>query len=197
MSAPKTPRLNTVGELQLRVNKLEQQVRKQREVAQIIRTQTNSVLTDAQVIAFHFDALNAEVRINKGTRDGVQPKMAVTTPLGLVGDVMEVDESSALVRTILDPEFRVGIKVNPYNSVAVARGVSGRFIRAEAYKNPKVKKGDLVFSSNSAGGVFPTVQLGVVIGVSATRGDTLGQTLEISPHVDISALEQVYVLRLP
>jgi rod shape-determining protein MreC len=188
---------NTVGELELRVNKLEQQVRKQAEVAQIIRTQTKAVLTDAQVIAFHFDALNAEVRINKGRKDGVQPKMAVTTPQGLVGDVMEVDESSALVRTILDPDFRVGIKVAPYSTVAVARGVSGRLIRAEDYKNPKVKKGDSVFSSNSPGGVFPTVQLGVVTSVSASRGDTLGQTLEISPHVDISALEQVYVLRLP
>jgi rod shape-determining protein MreC len=188
---------NTVGELELRVNKLEQQVRKQAEVAQIIRTQTKAVLTDAQVIAFHFDALNAEVRINKGRRDGVQPKMAVTTPQGLVGDVMEVDDTSALVRTILDPDFRVGIKVAPYSTVAVARGVSGRLIRAEDYKNPKVKKGDVVFSSNSPGGVFPTVQLGVVTSVSASRGDTLGQTLEISPHVDISALEQVYVLRLP
>ncbi|MFN3265209.1 MAG: rod shape-determining protein MreC [Deinococcales bacterium] len=188
---------NKVGELELRVNKLEQQVQKQTEVQQIIRTQTNSVLTDAQVIAFQFGALNAEIRINKGRRDGVQPKMAVTTPRGLVGDVMQVDETSALVRTILDPDFRVGIKVARYNSVAVARGVSGRFIRAEDYKNPKVKVGDLVFSSNSPGGVFPTVQLGVVTGVSASRGDTLGQTLEISPHVDISALEQVYVLRLP
>jgi rod shape-determining protein MreC len=188
---------NKVGELELRVNKLEQQVRKQAEVAQIIRTQTNSVLTDAQVIAFLFDGLNAEVRINKGRRDGVQAKMAVTTPQGLVGDVMEVDESSALVRTILDPEFRVGIKVAPYSSVAVARGVAGRFIRAEDYKNPKVKKGNKVFSSNSPGGVFPTVQLGTVTSVSASRGDTLGQTLEISPHVDISALEQVYILRLP
>jgi rod shape-determining protein MreC len=188
---------NTVGELELRVNKLEQQVRKQAEVAQIIRTQTKAVLTDAQVIAFQFDALNAEVRINKGRRDGVQPKMAVTTPQGLVGDVMEVDDTSALVRTILDPDFRVGIKVAPYSTVAVARGVSGRLIRAEDYKNPKVKKGDVVFSSNSPGGVFPTVQLGVVTSVSASRGDTLGQTLEISPHVDISALEQVYILRLP
>jgi rod shape-determining protein MreC len=186
-----------VGELELRVNKLEQQLKKQAEVQQIIRTQTNSVLTDAQVIAFQFDALNAEVRINKGRKDGVQPKMAVTTPQGLVGDVMEVDETSALVRTILDPEFRVGIKVAPYASVAVARGVSGRLIRAEDYKNPKVKIGDRVFSSNSPGGVFPTVQLGIVTSVSASRGDTLGQTLEISPHVDISALEQVYILRLP
>jgi rod shape-determining protein MreC len=197
LRAENTKLKNTVGELELRVNKLEQQVRKQAEVAQIIRTQTKAVLTDAQVIAFHFDALNAEVRINKGRRDGVQPKMAVTTPQGLVGDVMEVDDTSALVRTILDPDFRVGIKVAPHSSVAVARGVSGRLIRAEAYKNPKVKKGDLVFSSNSPGGVFPTVQLGVVTSVSASRGDTLGQTLEISPHVDISALEQVYVLRLP
>ncbi len=188
---------NKVGKLELQSYQLEQEVRKLEEVALIKRTQSPSVALAAQVIAFNFDALNAELRINKGSIDGVKLKMAVTTPQGLVGDVMQVDSHSALVRTILDPEFRVGIKVANFNSVAVARGVAGRLLRAEDYKNPKVKKGDVVFSSNSSGGVFPTVRLGTVLVVSQSRGDTLGQTLEISPIVDITTLEQVYLLRLP
>ncbi len=188
---------NKVGVLELQAYQLEQEVRKLEEVALIKRTQSPSVALAAQVIAFNFDALNAELRINKGSLDGVKLKMAVTTPQGLVGDVMQVDTNSAMVRTILDPEFRVGVKVAQFSGVAVARGVAGRVLRAEDYKNPKVKKGDVVFSSNSSGGVFPTVPLGTVLSVSQSRGDTLGQTLEISPIVDITTLEQVYLLRLP
>ncbi len=188
---------NKVGELELKAYQLEQEVKRLEEVALIKRTQSPSVALAAQVIAFNFDALNAELRINKGSADGVQLKMAVTTPQGLVGDVMQVDTNTALVRTILDPDFRVGIKVAQLTTVAVARGVSGRLLRAEDYKNPKVKNGDVVFSSNSAGGVFPTVRLGKIFSVSQSRGDTLGQTLEITPFVDITALEQVYLLRLP
>lgn len=188
---------NKVGALELKAYQLEQEVRKLEEIAQIKRTQSPSVALDAQVIAYNFDALNAEVRINKGSLDGVQLKMAVTTPLGLVGDVVQLDERSAIVRTILDPEFRVGIKAGANNTVALARGVAGRLLRAEDYKNPKVKIGDKVWSSNSPGGVFPTVPLGTVLSVSTSRGTSLGQTLDISPTVDITSLEQVYLLRLP
>jgi rod shape-determining protein MreC len=188
---------NKVGELELRAYQLDLEVKKLEELADIKRTQSPSVFKAAQVIAFNFDALNAELRINKGSADGVQLKMAVTTPQGLVGDVMQVDQHSAMVRTILDPEFRVGIKVAKYETTAVARGVAGRFLRAEDYKNPKVKKGDRVFSSNSSGGAFPLVPIGTVFSVSQTRGDTLGQTLEITPFIDMTALEQVFLLRLP
>jgi rod shape-determining protein MreC len=182
---------NKVGELELRAYQLDLEVKKLEELADIKRTQSPSVFKAAQVIAFNFDALNAELRINKGSADGVQLKMAVTTPQGLVGNVMQVDQHSAIVRTILDPEFRVGVKVAKFNNVALARGVAGN------YENPKAKKGDVVWSSNSAGGVFPTVRLGTIISVSQSRGDTLGQTLEINPFVDMTALEQVYLLRLP
>ncbi len=188
---------NKVGELELRAYQLDLEVKKLEELVDIKRTQSPSVFKAAQVIAFNFDALNAELRINKGSADGVQLKMAVTTPQGLVGNVMQVDQHSAIVRTILDPEFRVGVKVAKFNNVAVARGVAGRVLRAENYKNPKAKNGDVVWSSNSAGGVFPSVRLGTIISVSQSRGDTLGQTLEINPFVDMTALEQVYLLRLP
>ncbi len=188
---------NKVGELQSQAYRLEQAVRQLEAVAQIKRTQSPSAFIAAQVIAFNIDALTAEVRINKGSADGIIEKMAVTTPQGLVGEVMQVDQNSAIVRTIVDPEFRVGVVAAKFKTVAVARGVAGRLLRAEDYKNPKVKKGDVVFSANSPGGVFPTARLGTVLSISQTRGDTLGQTLEITPFVDITALEQVYILRLP
>ena len=186
-----------VGELELKKYQLEQEVRKLEDASKIKRTISPSAFLAAQVIQVNFDALNAELRIDKGSADGVQLKMAVTTPQGLIGDVMQVGQNSAIVRTILDPEFRVGIKVAKYETTAVARGVAGRFLRAEDYKNPKVKKGDWVFSSNSSGGAFPLVQIGTVSSVSQTRGDTLGQTLEIMPFVDMTALQQVFLLRLP
>jgi rod shape-determining protein MreC len=101
------------------------------------------------------------------------------------------------VRTVLDPDFRIGIKVGKYNGVALARGISGRYLRAQNYKNPKVRVGDTVWSANVPGGAFPTSKIGVVSKIIAGSGESLGQTLEITPSVDVTSLEQVYLLRLP
>ncbi len=186
-----------VGELEVKAYSLEQEVQKLEDATKIKRTISPAAFLPAQVIQVNFNALNAEIRIDKGSLNGVKEKMAVATPQGLVGDVMQVDERSAIVRTILDPDFRVGIKVGKLNTVAIAKGVTGRILRAEQYKNPKAKKGDTVWSFNSAGGVFPTIRIGTVSSISETRGDSIGQTLEITPIVDITSLEQVYLLRLP
>ncbi len=185
-----------VGELETQTYRLEQEIRRLEEVAQIKRSQS-AVSVVAQVTAFKFDALEAELRINRGSQDGVLEKMAVTTPQGLVGEVIRVEAHTAQVRTVIDPDFRIGIKIGKYNGVALARGISGRYLRAQNYKNPKVRVGDPVWSANVPGGAFPTSKIGTVSQIIAGSGESLGQTLEVTPSVDITSLEQVYLLRLP
>jgi rod shape-determining protein MreC len=179
------------------VKRLSEEVRKLEEVTQIRATVSPGVTVVAGVAGLQFDSLNALLRINKGSLDGVQEKMVVTTPQGLVGEVMSVEPRTALVRTLLDPEFRVGIKVASLPGTALARGVAGRFLRATNYKSSNAKVGDTVWSANVAGGAFPPIRVGRVTKRIDLSGDTLGLTLEIAPAVDISALEQVYLLRLP
>ncbi len=179
------------------VRRLSEEVRKLEEVTQIRATISPGVAVVAGVAGLQFDSLNATLRINKGSRDGVQEKMVVTTPQGLVGEVMGVEPNSAVVRTLLDAEFRVGIKVGTMQGTALARGVAGRFLRATNYKGTGVKVGDTVWSANVAGGAFPPIRVGRVTRRIDLSGDTLGLTLEIAPAVDVTALEQVYLLRLP
>ena len=186
-----------VSTLETDNKRLSEELRKLEEVTQIRATISPGVTVVAQVVAVQFDSLNALIRINKGSKDGVQEKMVVTTPQGLVGEVMTVADRTAMVRTLLDAEFRVGIKIGNYPGTALARGVAGSFLRATNYKGSKVKIGDSVWSANVAGGAFPPIRVGRVAKRVELSGDTLGLTLEIVPAVDISALEQVYLLRLP
>lgn len=188
---------NRLGVLQTENKHLLDEVHKLEEVTQIRATISPGVAVVAQVISLQFDSLNASLRINKGSSDGVQEKMVVTTPQGLVGEVAFVDARTATVRTLLDAEFRVGVKVSDYPGTALARGVAGSFLRATNYKTAKVKVGDTVWSANVAGGAFPAVKVGTVTKRIELSGDTLGLTLEIAPVVDVTALEQVYLLRLP
>ena len=123
--------------------------------------------------------------------------MVVTTPLGLVGEVSQVDARTAVVRTLLDAEFRVGIKVGNYPGTALARGVAGRFLRATNYKSAKVKIGDTVWSANVAGGAFPLVKVGHVVRRVELSGDSLGLTLEIAPVVDIRRLRASLFIEAP
>jgi rod shape-determining protein MreC len=189
--------ITRVAVLETENKRLSDEVRKLEEVTQIRATISPGVAVVAQVVGLQFDSLNALIRINKGLRDGVQEKMVVTTARGLVGEVMKVEARTALVRTLLDAEFRVGIKVANYPGTALARGVAGRFLRATNYRGGNAKVGDLVSSANVAGGAFPPIPVGRVTKRIELSGDTLGLTLEINPIVDISSLEQVYLLRLP
>jgi rod shape-determining protein MreC len=186
-----------VATLETENTRLANEVRKLEEVTQIRATISPGVTVVAQVVGVQFDSLNAFIRIDKGSNDGVQEKMVVTTPQGLVGEVMNVEARTAMVRTLLDAEFRVGIKVGNRPGTALARGVAGRFLRATNYRGGSVKVGDRVWSANVAGGAFPPIPVGRVTKRIELSGDTLGLTLEITPIVDINSLEQVYLLRLP
>ncbi len=190
---------NQLGSTQTKLAQLEQEAKKLEAAAKIRRYQSPGVFAIANVISYKNDGLVSQLMVALGEQDGLQPGMAVTTPSGLVGIVQEVAARSALIRTVTDPEFRVGVTVASANKRGrgLGRGIAGRILRIEDYKGSDVKLGQKVLSGGFAGGAFPTVQIGVIVKRIASRGDTLGLTLEVKPFVDPSALEEVYILSLP
>ena len=62
------------------------------------------------------------VEINKGTDDGLKEGAGVITKAGLVGYLLEVDRSTALVRLATHPDFRVGVRLINSQDEGLARG---------------------------------------------------------------------------
>ncbi len=190
---------NQLGTSQTKLVQLEQEVNKLEAAAKIRRYQSPGVFAIASVISYKNDGLVSQLMVALGEQDGVQLGMAVTTPSGLVGIVQEVAARTALIKTVTDPEFRVGATVasTKKQGRGLGRGIAGRILRVEDFKGSNVKVGQKVLSGGFAGGAFPTVQIGLVVKRIASRGDTLGLTLEVKPFVDPSALEEVFILSLP
>ena len=188
-----------LGTAQTKVAQLEQEVEKLESAAKIRRYQSPGVFAIAPVISYKNDGLVSQLMVARGEQDGLQVGMAVTTPSGLVGIVQAVTRRTALIRTVTDPEFRVGVTVASKKKPGrgLGRGVAGRFLRVEVYKGSDVKVGQKILSGGFAGGAFPTVQIGLISKRIASSGDTLGLTLEVNPFVDPSALEEVFILSLP
>ena len=190
---------NQLGTALTKLAQLEQEAKKLEAAAKIRRYQSPGVFAIASVILYKNDGLVSQLMVARGEQDGLQAGMAVTTPSGLVGIVQEVAARTALIRTVTDPEFRVGVTVasSKKRGRGLGRGIAGRFLRIEGFKGADVKIGQKVLSGGFAGGAFPTVQIGVVVKRIASRGDTLDLTLEVKPYVDPSGLEEVYILSLP
>lgn len=184
--------LNEMRELRERVDRLErlgvyvQQDRRRR--------------LPARVVAFGPGHSVGTVVIDRGSRDGVRTGSVVVTPEGLVGHVMEVAATSAVVLVASDPRSSVGARVQRSRSRAlgICQGLGGRRLRC-SYLNLEadVVTGDIMVTSGlgGKGGIYPP---GIVIGkvVSVTQDPAVSaRTAVVEMAVDPTCLEEVVVLR--
>jgi rod shape-determining protein MreC len=181
---------------------LERENARLQRATQIRKAQTPAIVKIAPIVRYEATPSGVNLTIGAGARDGVTQKMPITTPEGLVGEVSEVLERTSLVRTLIDPDFTVSVtiagKSGQKSGKALARGTgSANFLRAEGFRGVTPKVGDVVVTLNAPGGAFQTVPVGVIERVLPPSGNTPSQIAIVRPRVDLSDLEEVYVVRLP
>ena len=170
------------------------------EVARLARAlevkvgQAPGVVAVAPVVAEDASGLYRRLVLGLGSQDGLRPGMPVTAPQGLVGLVVEVEAHRALVRTLLDPESRVGVRVGEKPGRGVARGTPPELLVAEFPPTVAVAPGDLLLTGATLG-LFPDgIPVGRVERVERAQGG-LKVRAWARPLVDLSLLEEVVVLR--
>jgi rod shape-determining protein MreC len=132
--------------------------------------------------------------LDKGSADGIRKGMAVLTPLGALGRVIEVTAQTAKVLLITDPNSGVDVVVQRTR----ARGIiSGSLENGPIMKYVKhgedIQVGDRLITSG-VDGVFPK---GIMVGaVTAVRKQTVGlfQQINVLPAVTLDTTEQVLVV---
>ena len=141
------------------------------------------------------------VVIDKGSLDLVLEDMAVVTPDGLVGKVVNLSEHSAIVLLISDENCKVAGSVEGSKEEGIVR-VEVRGQRTSNSSQPTMtlnflsrfkplRAGQKLLTSG-AGGVYPP---GILIGqiVEFKSRELDGQAI-IEPSVDIAALSDVFVI---
>lgn len=183
-----------VAELEGENRRLRLEVERLSRALEVRRAQAPGVVAVARVVGEDLSGLYRRLLLDLGERDGLRPGMPVTAPEGLVGLVVEVGEHQALVRTILDPESRVGVRPEKSPGRGVARGAPPDHLVAEFPPSVRVAPGDLLLTGAPLG-LFPDgIPVGRVERVESTQGG-LKQRVWARPLVDLSLLEEVIVLR--
>jgi rod shape-determining protein MreC len=152
----------------------------------------------ATVIGRDPGTLNYSVMINQGARDGIVVNMAVVTPQGLVGHIMETYSGTAKVRLLVDTGSSAASMVQRPQSraVGIVEGIPFQ-VSVLRMKNltrdGDVIKGDKIMTSG-LGGIYPKgLLIGEVTDVVDDEGGLLKNAM-IRPAVDFSRIEEVFVI---
>ncbi|MCC6161998.1 MAG: rod shape-determining protein MreC [Acidobacteria bacterium] len=167
------------------------------QLLQLQRTELPATMA-ARVIAADPAAAFRTVTIDKGTSDGVRRDMAVLSPLGVVGRVIDEPAAhAAKVQLIIDRNAGAGAVVERANAGGVVVGGEDEApLRMEYVSNlADVAPGDLVMTSG-LDGIYPR---GFVIGriEKVERGSGLYRLIAIRPRVDFSSLDTVLLVTGP
>jgi rod shape-determining protein MreC len=133
--------------------------------------------------------------ISAGRNDGVRPGMPVTSPMGLVGRVLEAGAESSRIMLLTDSESLVPVRRATDNVVAFAEGRSDGSLRLRLINlgiNP-IRKGD-VFVTSGAGGMFRP-GTAVAVAVELTRDGAIAQLLSNPAATDVVVVEPIWKQR--
>lgn len=180
-------------------NRLQEiQLEELERLLQTRRSQTPAAVMSVPVTGRSAGSVSDVLTLGVGRVDGVLLGMAVTVPEGLVGVVSEVAGRSAVVRTVLDPQSRVGVTVRGKGGQGVAVGeVDGR-IRVDRFVTEQpVEVGDVVETS-AVGGLFPRgLRVGVVSEVLPQDPNDLRRSFLVTPMVDLATTLDVVLIAPP
>jgi rod shape-determining protein MreC len=153
----------------------------------------------AEVVSRSPDRWNHSLIIDKGSKDGIKPDMAVITPKGYIGRIQSVSNFSSQVELVTDIEqgnhigaiiqgnehiFGVIESYDTKNNLLIMRKIPMQFAVA-----PK----QLVITSGYGGTIPKGLVIGEVVSVK-TDDQFLTKEAAIRPYADFSQIEKVFVV---
>jgi rod shape-determining protein MreC len=186
-----------VAELQAQIIELQQQLSEYQILSALLdfaRAYPEYQYVGASVIGRDPSPFVKYIQINRGSNDGLRRGMPVVTQQGLVGRVVQITASAALVQLITDPGIVINVELEPERIEGVLSGsitgdISLDFIPQEA----RVEPGNLVLTSGLGGNFPPNILIGQVTSVRSQDYD-LFQSASVQPVVDFEHLEIVLII---
>ena len=161
---------------------------------EVKEAQAPGVVAVAPVIGEDGSGLFRRLILGLGEKDGLRVGMPVTAPQGLVGLIVETTERTAVVRTILDPESRVGVRPEGGAGRGIAQGFPPGRLLAEFPTQVALAPGERLLSGAPLGFFPEGIPVAKVERVETIQGGLKKRALA-KPLVEFSLLEEVVVLR--
>ena len=156
----------------------------------------------AKVIARDPGRWLMQFTVNVGAKQGVTPKAVVFTADGIVGHVVEVEDNSCVVMTLMDGRSSVGCMIERSREQGICQGVlfSG-FTRANMVlqyldAGTEILPGERLLTSG-VDSVYPSgFLIGHIDSVTPT-GDGNGRQILVTSAVRFNTLSQVLIMKAP
>ncbi len=161
-----------------------------------LRDRTSLQTTAAEIIGAATSQDFRTVTIDKGTRDGLRPDMAVISPAGVVGRIVVPSARSAKVQLLVDRNAAAGAIVERSRAQGIVVGAGGDRLEMEYVSEVyDIVVGDVVVTSG-IDGIYPK---GFVIGgiESVDRSGGAYKRIMVRPAVDFGGIEEVLVVVTP
>jgi len=161
-----------------------------------LRDRSNLSTIGAEIVAGGATPDFRTVTIDKGTRDGLRPDMAVIAPAGVVGRIVVPSAHAAKVQLLIDRNAAAGAIIERSRAQGVVMGGGDERLRMEYVSEvADVSVGDVVVTSG-IDGIFPK---GSIIGTveSVEKSGVVYRRIVVRPAVDFRSLEEVLVVLTP
>ena len=184
-----------VAQLELRNRELETQANEAHRLEVLLNfreVHPEAQMLAAQVIEASADPASETMVINRGEQDRVKRNMAVITPDGIVGKIVEVFHSTSQVMLMTDKNMGVGAMFADTRTHGVIKGTGDpQPIMDYVVNDEKVAVGQTIITSGEDK-IFPK---GLLVGViaSAKAGNPF-QKIVVRPAARLDRLEDVIVL---
>jgi len=169
------------------------------ELLEFKETHNDFVFASARIVSWDTSNWTSAFTISKGKNQGLELEDCVVTEYGaLVGQVMELGDNWAVVRSVTDVDMNVGALVGESGNPAMVVGdfklmQRNRTKLTHLTKGAEFQKGDVIVTSGK-GGSFP---LGLTIGtIDTVETEVAGQTPYgvVEPSYDADDLSQVFII---
>lgn len=110
----------------------------------------------AELLEVDFDPFSQDIKINKGSRDGVSTGQPIVDADGVMGQVVHIGPFTSIAMLITDPSHAIPVVVNRngLRAIAMGTGSSERLDIPNLPLNADIQQGDLLVTSG-LGGRFP------------------------------------------
>jgi rod shape-determining protein MreC len=150
----------------------------------------------ARVIAYDPSMWSRCAMIDQGQAQGVKEGLPVLAPQGIVGRVVEAFPQYAKVMLIVDGKSGADAMIQRTRVRGILQGKGGNRCSLEFVpKSADVQVGDLVLASGLSGLYPKGLVFGKVSGANK-KNPGLFQEIEVTPSADLSALEEVLVVKV-
>lgn len=171
-----------------------------KELLNLQQKHEDFVFESAKIVAFGASNWSSTMSLSKGSTSGIELGDPVVTEYGaLVGQIAELGDNWATVRTVIDVDSSIGALVgDSYNAGMVVGEFTlmrqGFAKMTYLTESAAILTGDDILSSGKGGVIPPGLLLGTVTEVRTEAG---GQTVYgiVKPVTDLGSLSQVFIIK--